>query len=152
LIWDAKIKRLVEPSADERERAMGFPTGITDAAEVTEAARRQVLGQAMDLNCLTWIVALGMAEQRRMRAMGLIGLPAMCSLPIGAGEARVGGARVEERYPWTSWDVMREVTAQAVGVAASGLSFLMELMKRVPSWSLDRVSQALVHRLQASNY
>jgi hypothetical protein len=128
LVWDEKLQRLTEPSADERERAMGFPTGTTHAASITEAARRQVLGQAMDLNCLTWIVALGMAEQRRMLAMGVsTGLPSMCSLPSGTSEARAGGIKVEERYPWTSWDVMKEVVAQATDVAASGSSFFNEV-------------------------
>ncbi|PTQ43569.1 hypothetical protein MARPO_0024s0079, partial [Marchantia polymorpha] len=50
------------------ERAMGFLTGLTAASSISEALRRQVLGHAMDLNCLTWIVSLGLAEQRRLRA------------------------------------------------------------------------------------
>jgi hypothetical protein len=54
----------VKPNANERERAMGFPTGLTLIPSISEASRRQVLGQAMDLNYLTWIVNLGMDEQR----------------------------------------------------------------------------------------
>ncbi|PTQ47194.1 hypothetical protein MARPO_0008s0049 [Marchantia polymorpha] len=68
LLWDSTLHQLVEPNADERERAMGFLTGVTAASSVSEASRRQVLGQAMDLNYLTWIVSLGLAEQRRLRA------------------------------------------------------------------------------------
>ncbi len=52
----------MEPNVDERKRAMGFPTRVTSVPFISEASRRQVLGQAMDLNCLTWIVSLGMAE------------------------------------------------------------------------------------------
>ena len=29
LVWDERLQQLVEPNADERERAMGFPTGTT---------------------------------------------------------------------------------------------------------------------------
>ncbi len=52
----------MEPNIDERERAMGFPSRVTSIPSISEASRRQVLSQAMDLNCLTWIVSLGMAE------------------------------------------------------------------------------------------
>ncbi|OAE35927.1 hypothetical protein AXG93_1278s1000 [Marchantia polymorpha subsp. ruderalis] len=65
------LHQLVEPNVDERERATGFMTGVTAAASVSEASRRQVLGQAMDLNCLTWIVSLGLAEQRRYRMVSM---------------------------------------------------------------------------------
>jgi hypothetical protein len=53
LVWDTCSQRLVEPNADERERAMGFPIGVTSVHSISEASRQQVLGQAMDLNCLT---------------------------------------------------------------------------------------------------
>jgi hypothetical protein len=62
LVWDTCLQQLVEPNADERERAMGFPTGVTFVPSISEASCRQVLGQVMDLNCLAWIVSLGMAE------------------------------------------------------------------------------------------
>ncbi|OAE34605.1 hypothetical protein AXG93_167s1160 [Marchantia polymorpha subsp. ruderalis] len=54
LLWDSTLHQLVEPNVDEREHAMGFMTGVTAASLVSEASRRQVLGQAIDLNCLTW--------------------------------------------------------------------------------------------------
>jgi hypothetical protein len=63
LIGDTYSQRLVEPNADEREHAMGFPTRVTSVLFIFEASRRQVLGQGMDLNCLTWIVSLSMVEQ-----------------------------------------------------------------------------------------
>jgi len=62
LVWDTCLQRLVEPNVDERERAMGFPIGVTSVFSISKASRRQMLGQAMDLNCLTWIVSLGMVE------------------------------------------------------------------------------------------
>jgi hypothetical protein len=57
---------MVEPNADERERAMGFPTSTTNVHSMSEQQRRFLLGQAMDLNCLTWIVSLVVAEQRQL--------------------------------------------------------------------------------------
>jgi len=50
LLWDTYSQQLVEPNLDEREHAMGFPIGVTSVLSISEASRRQVLGQAMDLN------------------------------------------------------------------------------------------------------
>jgi hypothetical protein len=44
LVWDTCSQQLVEPNADERERAMGFPTIVTSVPSISEASRRQVLG------------------------------------------------------------------------------------------------------------
>jgi len=46
-----------------------------------------MLGQAMDLNCLTWIISLGMVEQRRFRATSIVITPLVSSLPIMTVEA-----------------------------------------------------------------
>jgi hypothetical protein len=62
LVWDSITQEMVEPNADERERAMGFPTGTTNVHGMSEQQRRFLLGQAMDLNCLTWVVSLVVAE------------------------------------------------------------------------------------------
>jgi hypothetical protein len=40
LVWDTCSQRLVEPNANERERAMGFPTGVTLVPSIFEASRR----------------------------------------------------------------------------------------------------------------
>jgi site-specific DNA-cytosine methylase len=64
LVWDSIMQEMVEPNADERERAMGFPTGTTKVHGMSEQQRRFLLGQAMDLNYLTWIVSFVVAEQR----------------------------------------------------------------------------------------
>ncbi len=42
-----------EPSPKERERAMGFQTGITTHTKVTRLERNVILGRGMDLNSLT---------------------------------------------------------------------------------------------------
>ena len=60
-----------ESNADERERAMGFLTGTTHLPDqsISEHQRCMLLGQAMDLNCLTWLIAIAMVEQQRMDGM-----------------------------------------------------------------------------------
>jgi hypothetical protein len=45
-----------EPSPEERERAMGFQTGITSHTKVTRVERNALLGRSMDLNSLTWLL------------------------------------------------------------------------------------------------
>jgi hypothetical protein len=36
LVWDSTTQEMVEPNADERERAMGFPTGTTNILGLSE--------------------------------------------------------------------------------------------------------------------
>ncbi|CAM6084254.1 unnamed protein product [Calypogeia fissa] len=108
LVWDTRVQRLVEPNADERERAMGFSTGVTAVPSLSEASQRQVLGQAMDLNCLTWIVSLGMAEQRRLRTADVISRPLVSVLPAGTSEATAGGEQAVVEHPWRTWNVFKE--------------------------------------------
>ena len=106
MIWDTATQRLEEPNAEERERAMGFPTGVTAAPSVSELARRQVLGQAMDLNCLTWVLSLGLAEQRRLTtAERLIAPLVMSSLTTETVSAGAGGEEQRRVHPWSTWDV-----------------------------------------------
>ncbi len=112
LVWDTCSQRLVEPNADERERAMGFPTKVTSVPFIFEASCRQVLGQAMDLNCLTWI------EQRRLKATFIIVTPLVNSLPTVTVEASAGGEENCTFHPWSTWDVLGEhvgVVAHAIG-------------------------------------
>jgi hypothetical protein len=65
-VWDSIAQEMVEPNANERERAMGFPTGITNVPSISKQQHRFLLGQAMDLNCLTWVVSLVVTEQKRL--------------------------------------------------------------------------------------
>ena len=52
--------------ADERERAMGFPTSTTVAHGLQEGQRRFLLGQSMDLNSIVWIIGICLAAQQHM--------------------------------------------------------------------------------------
>jgi len=108
----------VEPNADEKERAMGFPTGMTFVPSISKASHRQVLGQAMDLNCLTWIVSLGMAKQCRLKTTFVVVTPFVNLLSTVTIEASAGGEESYTFHPWSTWDVLGEhvkVVAHAVG-------------------------------------
>jgi len=135
LVWDTCLQQLVEPNVDERERAMGFLTGMTFVPSNSEASCRQVLGQAMDLNCLTWIVSLGMAEQRRLRATFVLVTFLVSSLSTVTVEASNGGKESYTFHPWRTWDVLGEhvkVMAHAIrGVCCSSGVPLGDLEERV---------------------
>jgi hypothetical protein len=64
MIWDSKFQTHDEPTADERECAMGFLTGTTAAHRLQEGQRRFLLGQAMDLNSIVWIIGICLAAQQ----------------------------------------------------------------------------------------
>jgi hypothetical protein len=103
LVWDTCSQRLVEPNADERKRAMGFPTRVTSIPSIFETSCRQVLGQAMDLNCLTWIINLGMVEQCQLRATSIVVTPFVSLLPIVTIEASIGCEESCTFHPWSTW-------------------------------------------------
>jgi hypothetical protein len=72
----------------------------------------------MDLNCLIWIVNLGMVEQRRLRATSVVVTPLVSSLPIVTIGASTGGEESCTFHPWSTWDVLGEyveVVAHVVG-------------------------------------
>ncbi|CAM6087470.1 unnamed protein product [Calypogeia fissa] len=87
---------------------MGFATGVTAVPSISEASRRQVLGQVMDLNYLTWIVSLGMAEQCRLRTAYVIARPLVSVLPSEMSEAPAGGEEAVVQHPWRTWNVSKE--------------------------------------------
>ncbi|CAI5520053.1 unnamed protein product [Closterium sp. Naga37s-1] len=57
LVYDCTAGEWQEPTALERELAMGFMEDATAHPEVTEAERRRALGRAMDLNVMHWLMA-----------------------------------------------------------------------------------------------
>jgi hypothetical protein len=52
-----------EPNANEKEQAMGFCISTIVVQGIFKGAYRRILGQVMDLNCLTWIFNLVLAKQ-----------------------------------------------------------------------------------------
>jgi hypothetical protein len=117
LVWDSTTQEMVEPNADERERAMGFPTGTTNVPGLSEHHRRFLLGQAMDANCLTWIVSLVVVEQKRLASslvgyMGFHELRAAMEPPplVMMPSKVVGGEEASTAHPWDMWSFGSFVT------------------------------------------
>jgi hypothetical protein len=130
LVWDSITQEMVEPNADERERAMGFPTGTTNVHGISEQQRRFLLGQAMDLNCLTWVVSLVVTEQRRLAStlighMGFYELRSAMEPPHLVTRPRkvVGGERASIAHPWNLWDVERIFTQDKAEVPQTGMEW-----------------------------
>jgi hypothetical protein len=87
-----------EPTSEERELAMGFPRGFTAAPGVSEATRQELLGQAMDLNLVMWLLAAcqvgGLRRLAKLQAGGEAGQArAPANFAVGAQEKGAGGAR-----------------------------------------------------------
>jgi hypothetical protein len=130
LVWDSIMQEIVEPNADERERAMGFPTGTTNVHGISEQQRRFLLGQAMDLNCLTWVVSLVVAEQRRLastliRHMDFFELRSAMEPPhlVTQPCKVVGGERASITHPWNLWSVERIFTQDKAEVPQIGMEW-----------------------------
>lgn len=49
---------------EEREAAMGFERGTTKVAGISNSERSRMLGNAFDLNAMTWLVSSIWAHQR----------------------------------------------------------------------------------------
>jgi len=62
MIWDSRSSIMEEPNVNEREQTMGFLTSTIIVQGISEGAHKQILGQVMDLNCLTWIFSLVLVE------------------------------------------------------------------------------------------
>jgi hypothetical protein len=112
MIRDVLTGQLSEPTANERERAMGFPTGSTAAPGVTEEQRRQMLGLAMDCNSLTWMLAISFAYQH------LDASQQACTLPVSfTPEPLVLNARQPKRLARAK--IVTGPSAHAAAVTAS---------------------------------
>jgi hypothetical protein len=130
LVSDSITQEMVEPNADERERAMGFPTGTTNVHGILEQQRRFLLGEAMDLNYLTWVVSLVVVEQRRL-ASTLIGhmdfyeLRSAMEPPHLVTRPRkvVGGERASIAHPWNLWGIERIFTQDKAEVPQTGMEW-----------------------------
>ena len=94
---------------------MGFLTGTTHLPDqsISEHQRRMLLGQAMDLNCLTWLIAIAMVEQQCMDGMSTTSyhydaLRTALQKPLlpGTDEDMVGGECRQHWHPWKDWGIL----------------------------------------------
>ncbi|HEY9806811.1 MAG TPA: DNA cytosine methyltransferase [Candidatus Obscuribacterales bacterium] len=115
MVWDSMSQTHEEPTADERERAMGFLTGTTSAHDLTEGQRRFLLGQAMDLNTLVWVFGICLAIQQHHDGH----LLALRSESNGQGAVEPKLTEVEESELLfrLKWHATEELQAQRVFAA-----------------------------------
>jgi hypothetical protein len=135
LVWNSTIQEMVEPNADERERAMGFPTGTTHVPGISEQQRWFLLGQAMDLNCLIWVVSLVVAEQKRLASslVGHMGFYELRSnhLTLSPRQARWLGANEPPQLIHEIYGVPGEFSRKT-------RLKILSIMARVASWYIPR--------------
>jgi hypothetical protein len=144
---------------------MGFPTGTTNMSGLSEHQRRFLLGQAMDVNYLTWIVSLVVAEQKRLASslvgyMGFYELKAAMEPPplVMMPSKVVGGEEDSTAHPWDMWsfgsfvtkDRARELHGQNSEFAHSRMSgSWVKWKSSVVWWGWRRWS--LLHPVSNSN-
>lgn len=108
-----------EPTAEERERAMGFCMRTTAVSRITDSHRKKLLGQAIDVNTLTWLVR--QYVQYQCRRQGVANLTCMGPRP----SKTAAQATMAEQVPGShqlcedvtgedshAWDVDPEVEAK----------------------------------------
>lgn len=61
----------------------------------------------MNLNCLTWIVSLDLAKQRRLRSDFVVSTSLVSSLSTWTVETMARGERQNIRHPSSSWDTTK---------------------------------------------
>jgi hypothetical protein len=139
------MQEMVEPNIDERERAMGFPTSTTNVHGISEQQRQFLLRQAMDLNCLTWVVSLVVAEQRRLAStlighMGFYELRSAMEPPhlVTQPCKVVGGEKASIAHPWNLWDIERIFMQDKAEVPQTGMEWQSQSSELVrPSVDLE---------------
>jgi hypothetical protein len=132
MVWDANSQTHEEPTADERERAMGFLTGTTAAHDLTEGQRRFLLGQAIDLNTLVWVFGICLAVQRHHDGH-LLTLRSE-SNGQGAVEPKLTEVEESELFFCLKWHAAEELRAQRVFAALAqdfGKADAQEMLSRV---------------------
>jgi len=121
---------LTEPSAAEREEAMGYDRGSTRAPGITEQQRRGVLGRCIDANVLQSIMAIAAAWHRR--GSWQVGVPG-----VVAAAARVQGREGEQGR-----ELERQGEWEAAAAAAVGL--MVQLAEPAAEEGYPNLEQYLV--------
>jgi Integrase zinc binding domain len=66
MVWDEGVGQWVEPTAEEREAALGYEQGATAMPGVSPLVRHQALGRCIDANVAMALVAVGVALAERV--------------------------------------------------------------------------------------
>jgi hypothetical protein len=64
-VWDQQKGAYTEPTAEEREQALGYMAGDTAASAVRQQQRCTVLGRAIDANSIQYLLGIAWAWYRR---------------------------------------------------------------------------------------
>ena len=153
MIYDQGEGQWTEPTAEEREKAMGFPEGGTAVAGATEEERRTALGSAIDANTLTWLLSQLVAHQadqevnqgEEMLAWAMVSLQGPASRTAEEGRTRgedfqwnIGESLpAEQREVWIrmleDWRPAFAFTLSQLGKYAGGeVSFKLNLTTSEP--------------------
>jgi hypothetical protein len=160
LVWDFITQEMVEPNADERKRTMGFPTSTTNVHSISKQQRQFLLDQAMDLNCLTWVDSLVVAEQRRL-ASTLIGhmdfyeLRSAMEPPhlVTRPSKVVGGERASIAHPWNLWGIERVFAQDKAKVPQTGMEWQGQSSELVrPRVDLEEYVETLEEKVVLCNH
>lgn len=97
---------------NEQNRAMRFATNTTNIPGIFEHQQRFLLEQAINLNCLTWVVSLVVVKHKRLGSsvMGYMGLHELWSSMKPPSFVKVTGQIARNKYaeiahPLKNWGV-----------------------------------------------
>jgi len=67
MVWDSNKFNMDDLlNVNEREQTIGFCINITTMFSTSKRAYKYILGQIMDMNCMTWIFSLTLAKQTHL--------------------------------------------------------------------------------------
>ena len=127
-IYDSNVGRWTEPNPDERERALGYPTGATAGCGLTREDRHILTGNCMDQSALTGLL--------RLTLQSVLTEPALSKLvytPVHIRPAHVQPV-VEEAPPQPQHD-------PALSVAAFQLALAVEVIEQAEAARADSVAE-----------
>ncbi|CAI7864533.1 unnamed protein product [Closterium sp. NIES-54] len=114
MVYDHGRRRWEEPTALERELAMGYREDATAAPGASEADRRRALGNAMDGHVLRWLV------QRMWRE----------TVVSWGQEEEKGGVEAEPRGAWSCQEMGEESWVVGEAMSKEGKDAMQELLAR----------------------
>ena len=107
LVYDANLESWVEPTAGERERALGYAQDTTAAPGVTESQRRGVLGRCIDANIAQALFALCRAIAiTSPEPFGHITAPIMRKLPQFIAHTNGNAIQAMHAMGWSIGDAL----------------------------------------------
>ncbi|CAI7742250.1 unnamed protein product [Closterium sp. NIES-53] len=125
MVYDVKSGKWEEMSAREREAAMGHRWDATAHPRVTEKQRRAVMGRAMDLNVINWLIETIRMQLKTKEIQREIEIRAEVQEQGAEGVARAIAVKEkeDERAPEEDWPI-------GEGMGAEEAEELQKLLKQ----------------------